>query len=107
MYKPTLEELCQPLNVDLIDTEKVELYEEKQNELYELKEELEETKDELEDLKSTLNQMREELDGYIKHFQGFFYVDQLLNSPMSEFYNDMEDMAKDVVKTLEQLKLEL
>lgn len=70
-------------------------------------EEKEELKEEIKDLKITLNHMREELDGYIKHFKGFFYVDQLLNSPMSEFYNDMEDMAKDVVKTLEQLKLEL
>ena len=39
MSKPTLEQLCQPLNVELEDSEKLELFDKKQNELDEIKEE--------------------------------------------------------------------
>ena len=39
MREPTLEQLCQPLNVDLADSEKLELFDKKQNELGKIKEE--------------------------------------------------------------------
>ena len=39
MSKPTLQQLCQPLNVELEDSEKLELFDKKQNELDEIEEE--------------------------------------------------------------------
>ena len=58
MSKPTLEQLCQPLNVDLADREKLELFDKKQNELDEIKEEHKALEQEFRSYEASLESVR-------------------------------------------------
>lgn len=58
MSKPTLEQLCQPLNVELEDSEKIELFDKKQNELDEIKEEHKALEQEFRSYEASLESVR-------------------------------------------------
>ena len=58
MSKPTLEQLCQPLNVELEDSEKLDLFDDKQNELDEIKEEHKALEQEFRSYEASLESVR-------------------------------------------------
>ena len=58
MSKPTLEQLCQLLNVELEDSEKLELFDKKQNELDEIKEEHKALEQEFKSYEASLESVR-------------------------------------------------
>mgnify|MGYP003603091005 CR=1 FL=1 len=58
MSKSTLEQLCQPLNVELADSEKIELFDKKQNELDKVKEEHKALEQEFKSYESSLESAR-------------------------------------------------
>jgi hypothetical protein len=104
MNNKTLHPLLESLNVDKTAEEQLEDLQEL-IESYD-PEEKEELKEQITDINEKISYVLDEIGGYVKHFRGVFFTDGK-EYPMIELYDDMDEMAKDVVKTLELLKDQL
>ena len=79
MSKPTLEQLCRPLNVELEDSEKLELFDKKQNELDEIKEEHKALEQEFRSYESSLESARIAFSDRLRSPRRAFQVSAMLS----------------------------